>query len=451
MLDVKYYKDYRHNYLIIKDDGSLSENVYQRKMVAENKIKGLLDCQERYINGEILLYYEITSRQSLFHIYDGKRFGMEELGSFFVQLKVVNDMLQKYLLDGSCLILSPEYIFQNIETGEYSFLYYPGSGEGSLSKLMDFFISRVDSEDMEAVEAVYKIADLINREQFVLDEVLKWFQDDISEGKKGSHFHHEVQYQNQKLSSQSQGAKSQESGYGNDFLPNETEYDADGKGLCGASKQQTALVGKTMKENKRTFKKILPVLGLSVLGAGILIYIMYFYQLSYEEEIYLILGWILIAALILGTMIWYLFPLLNKKKMIQEQESAESEKYYAPIFENDESCSDEDMGNTVFIPWTENYENKLYSMDKKVKCHIDLGGLPLTVGKLAGAVDMVIDEKSISRMHAKFFRDGNKIYISDLNSTNGTFRNGMRLAPNASEIIEPGDEIRLGKLKFIYR
>ena len=64
---------------------------------------------------------------------------------------------------------------------------------------------------------------------------------------------------------------------------------------------------------------------------------------------------------------------------------------------------------------------------------------------------MVIDEKSISRMHAKFFRDGNKIYISDLNSTNGTFRNGMRLAPNASEMIEPGDEIRLGKLKFIYR
>ena len=54
-------------------------------------------------------------------------------------------------------------------------------------------------------------------------------------------------------------------------------------------------------------------------------------------------------------------------------------------------------------------KNKLYSMDRKNKCHIDL------------------------------------------NSTNGTFRNGMRLEPNASEIIEPGDEIRLGKLKFIYR
>ena len=47
--------------------------------------------------------------------------------------------------------------------------------------------------------------------------------------------------------------------------------------------------------------------------------------------------------------------------------------------------------------------------------------------------------------------DGNRFFITDLNSTNGTFRNGMRLEPNASEIIKPGDEIGIGKLKFIYR
>lgn len=450
MLDVKYFKDYRHNYLIIKDDGSLSENVYQRKMVAENTIKGLLNCQERYINGEILLYYEITSRQSLLHIYDGKSIGMKELGSFFVQLKVVNDMLQKYLLDGGSLVLLPEYIFQNIETGEYAFLYYPGSDEGSLSKLMDFFISKVNGEDMEAVEAVYKIADLINREQFVLDEVLKWFQDDISDRNK-NRSSYEMQYQSQNLSNQSQSGQALWSGYGREPLPDEREYNAQGGEPQNSVMARTSAEEVDVKENKRDFKKVLPVLGIGILGAGILTYIMYLYPLSYREELYIIGGWILIAALILCSIGWYLYPLLIKKEKIRQQESPEGEKYYTPVCESDESFSNTDIGNTVFIPWTENYENKLYSMDKKVKCHIDLGNLPLTVGKMAGAVDMVIDEKSISRMHAKFFRDGNKIYISDLNSTNGTFRNGMRLSPNASEIIEPGDEIRLGKLKFIYR
>ncbi len=180
MFDVKYYKDYRHNYLIIKENRNLKENVYQRKMVTENKIQGLLASQERYINGEVLLYYEITSKQSLLSIYDGKKIGMKELCRFFLQLKIVNDMLQKYLLDGSCLLLLPEYVFQNIETGEYAFLYYPDSEEKTFFQLMDFLISKVDNEDMKAVETVYKIADLVHQEQFVLDEVLKWFQDDIA-------------------------------------------------------------------------------------------------------------------------------------------------------------------------------------------------------------------------------------------------------------------------------
>ena len=46
MLNVRYYKDYRHNYLIMEDNGALTENVYQRKMISENKIKGLLPVSE---------------------------------------------------------------------------------------------------------------------------------------------------------------------------------------------------------------------------------------------------------------------------------------------------------------------------------------------------------------------------------------------------------------------
>ncbi|MDE7285252.1 MAG: FHA domain-containing protein [Lachnospiraceae bacterium] len=426
MLDVKYYKDYRHNYLIIKDNGSLSENVYQRKMVTENKIQGLLASQERYINGEILLYYEITSRQSLLSIYDGKKIRMEELCRFFLQLKIVNDMLQKYLLDGSCLLLLPEYVFQNIETGEYSFLYYPNAEEKSFFQLMDFFISKVDNEDMKAMETVYKIADLVHREQFVLDEVLKWFQDDVAgEEKNGNE-------------SRCQEIK---------FEKNDWQYEElnekEAKTAPQSSLEET--------KNKCTISPIAVSWGAGIAGAGILAYIKYSYQLSYQEEIYLIAGWIVLAGLLLGSSAWYVYSRITKRKCHEEQNDTKEIYRYAPTYENDTSIPDSDFGNTVYIPWTENYENKLYSLDRKMKCHIDLGRLPLIVGKLAGAVDMVIDEHSISRMHAKFFREGNKIYVTDLNSTNGTFRNGMRLAPNASEIIEPGDEIRLGKLKFIYR
>ena len=412
MLDVKYYKDYRHNYLIIKDNGSLSQNVYQQRMITENKIKGLLPTSEKHVNGELFLYYEITSKQSLQSSFDGKDININYLKKIFIQLKVVNDTLQKYLLDGSCLVLSPQYIFQNVETEELFFLYYPDTEVGTLTELMDFLIARVDDEDMEAVEAVYKIADLVHREQFVLDEILKWFEDE----------------QEEKVIAEKPDI----------YIENEFE-----------SINEENSSSKPC-DDKRVIK-ILPAIGFAAIAAGVLVYIMCFYQLSYRETIYLILGWGFVAAVLLSAAVWYFKPKvreLQRKEPLRFQEDAGN---LMKTYEVDKKVLLEDVGNTVFIPWTENCENKLYSMDRKNKCHIDLRKLPLTVGKLAGAVDMVIDEQSISRMHVRFTKAGSRICITDLNSTNGTFRNGMRLEPNASEIIEPGDEIRLGKLKFIYR
>ncbi|MDE6964757.1 MAG: FHA domain-containing protein [Lachnospiraceae bacterium] len=434
MLDIKYYKDYRHNYLILKDNGCLAENVYQRKMVTENKIKGLLESRERHINGDTLLYYEITSKQSLASIYDGKNIGTEQLCDFFMQMKRVNERLQKYLLDSSCLVLKPEYIFQDMERGEYYFLYYPDPEEGKFSELLDFLMARVSSEDMEAVEIVYKIADLTGKEQFVLDEILGWFQEDIIDAGKG----HKKE---QKIKDMP----------GRDFiLPKEG---GSIEGEDGEAGMPVDLVSENRGEERRKgIAAICAVWGTWILGSGVLVYLRSIYEFSGGENIYFLAGWIAmtVLALVFSAILFYNERIKSNKR--ERNQTLPEEAYrFVDTSEYETPPPSTEAGNTVFIPWTENCENKLYSMDRKNKCHIDLGKLPLTVGKMAGAVDMIVGEQSISRMHAKFSRDGNNIYITDLNSTNGTFKNGVRLMPNTSEMIEPGDEIRLGKLKFIYR
>lgn len=140
-------------------------------------------------------------------------------------------------------------------------------------------------------------------------------------------------------------------------------------------------------------------------------------------------------------------------KINKKEYTVDSYRYvrYQDVTEPEKTPQPDDSGHTVFIPWIENSDNKLYGIGKSNKYHIPLQKLPITVGKMAGAVDLVLNDQSVSRLHARISRDGNRFFITDLNSTNGTFRNGMRLEPNASEIIEPGDEIGIGKLKFIYR
>jgi len=56
------------------------------------------------------------------------------------------------------------------------------------------------------------------------------------------------------------------------------------------------------------------------------------------------------------------------------------------------------------------------------------------------------EKMGVSRVHAKIFTGGLKLYIEDLNSTNYTFLNRQKLTPGQRFEIVSGDEIRLGLL-----
>lgn len=54
------------------------------------------------------------------------------------------------------------------------------------------------------------------------------------------------------------------------------------------------------------------------------------------------------------------------------------------------------------------------------------------------------ETSGVSRRHAELLQQGNQWLIRDLGSTNGTFVNNQRLAANAQQRINAGDQIRLG-------
>lgn len=126
---------------------------------------------------------------------------------------------------------------------------------------------------------------------------------------------------------------------------------------------------------------------------------------------------------------------------------SEREGFVERVTETEE----QQYGNTVFFDSARIAEYKLYALDKKNKKHIELTRFPYTVGKMAGCVDCVLTDDSISRIHARFEKVGDSIQLTDMNSTNGTYRNGLRMQPQETVEIEPGDEIRFGNLNYCYR
>jgi FHA domain/Domain of unknown function (DUF1707) len=70
---------------------------------------------------------------------------------------------------------------------------------------------------------------------------------------------------------------------------------------------------------------------------------------------------------------------------------------------------------------------------------------PAMLGR-SRACDLVLADDSVSRRHAMVVREGDRIILTDLGSTNGTFVNGRRIT---QADVQPGDRLRLGGLDLV--
>lgn len=59
------------------------------------------------------------------------------------------------------------------------------------------------------------------------------------------------------------------------------------------------------------------------------------------------------------------------------------------------------------------------------------------------------DDLSVSRHHAQFKYSGNAYAVTDLNSSDGTYVNGIQLAPHTPRSLVAGDQVRIGKYEII--
>jgi ABC-type multidrug transport system ATPase subunit/pSer/pThr/pTyr-binding forkhead associated (FHA) protein len=71
--------------------------------------------------------------------------------------------------------------------------------------------------------------------------------------------------------------------------------------------------------------------------------------------------------------------------------------------------------------------------------------ITLSIGK--SDTDIVYKVADVSRMHAQIVYDGNRVYIQDCNSTNGTFINGVKISSGQLIQIKADDEISFSQSK----
>ncbi len=72
----------------------------------------------------------------------------------------------------------------------------------------------------------------------------------------------------------------------------------------------------------------------------------------------------------------------------------------------------------------------------------------VTVAGRHPAVDIFLDDVTVSRRHAEFRRSGTEFTVADLGSLNGTFSDGTRI--EGAVKIADGSEVQVGKFRFTF-
>ena len=91
---------------------------------------------------------------------------------------------------------------------------------------------------------------------------------------------------------------------------------------------------------------------------------------------------------------------------------------------------------------------KLMAVDAPASLEFKIGEHDFLIGKKDSNDGVILFSKMISRIHCKISCNDGDFYLTDLQSTNGTYINNRRLQPNQASGIKNGDIIRLADVEF---
>ena len=415
MIVSEYIKGLKNNYVRIRELSLPDERKYQYCIMKRGGISGFLSFEIRYIDTDAYMYYDITSKQNISTLYAKKPLDRNWVRDFFSAMKKVKNEAVRFLLDSSNIIWNPSNVFRDLTSGQFAFLYVPYLDEDNgMSEMIDFMLEHVDYSDDELVKLVYSVAeqykasgDIYLQEKVYMDvEGIKYNPDNKEDLCKDDEVMQDRNEPDEPKSAESDARVM------DDVYKNAEKI---GNGFKGIGERPLQLKPRAKDSDK---KKRQQTVGRSV---GLFSFI----------------------------------------KRARERDSILRDEYgYGDDYSGMEAVAEEllysdreteDLSEgTVFVDVAE--ENS------KVRLESETGALlyaldeePCIIGKKEAEADLVIDETGVSRMHAKVFLKDGDYYLEDLNSTNGTFKNGLKLKPYEQKKLERGDEIRIATRKIYFR
>ena len=456
----EYKRDINGNYLVLYETEEPDTTSYQVRMLVGNIVPSVLKCKVQGIDGQFMVCFDITSKQSVAILYEEKKIGYEDLRMILGGFVQGMEEMSEYLLNPGNLVVKPEYMYVDLEKRQLYFCYLPGYEEDVRQKfqeLTEYILPRLDHEDQKAVMLGYGVYRRALEDTFHLEYVKKeLYQERENSGEKNL----DVKLTEEKTENSTS------------VLPEKPQKIPEPDLELLWREEPEKFSGVSKKSNSPRTKKCLWKIILECCAGGIVILVLIgLKMLGYLPRISLIeiLGGII---LLMGIAMAVTFACSTKKPEKESEQRNETEdkrekKTFSPmssnmkmeIGEKKESLDEGQMlsteqgyfGETTLLSSTKVAgPASLVSKEPGELATIYLKEDLTIIGKMATASDAVIDLPTVSRMHAKIRKRDQDYYLTDLNSRNGTAVNGKLLKADEEYCLQDQDEVDFAQARYVF-
>ena len=453
----EYKRDMNHNYLILYGEDKINTDSYQVRMLVGNVIPSLLKCRIQGMDGRFLVYFDITSKQALSVLYEEKKMGVEDLRLIFGGFVKAMEDAAEYLMNPGQFIISPEYIYTDIEKQEIYFCMMPGYEKDIKEQfqfLTEYILPKIDHQDQDAVILGYGVYKRAMEDSFHLEHIKEELYK--TQGQQGT-----TTTKPEQMKTESEQRQESE-----DFNPEEEGF-----------WENEEINQEFVRDGEKSKRLSLPQkTGVIVLAAILLCGIAAITLMGYLP--YLETGTILgiIIVLVACVMLFVYVSKIKKKPGAlrqgreEEQDKPKGITGKVPTDQTDQSQNTiksvvkstnkpvvkssqlhADYGETVVLSaGAVSGPASLVSKEPGELATIYINEDLTVIGKLETACDAVISLPTVSRIHAKIRKKEDAYYLTDMNSRNGTAVNGRLLLPDEEYRLEPEDEVDFAQARYIF-
>ena len=479
----EYKRDINGNYLVLYENEEPDTSSYQMRMLVGNSIPSILKCRVQGVDGQFMVCYDITSKQSLISLYEEKKMGYEDLQMILGGFVQVMEDMSEYLLNPCRLVLKPEYMYVDVEKRQIYFCYLPGYDEDVRQKfqeLTEYILPILDHEDSKAVMLGYGIYRRALEDSFHLEYIKKELYQDREEIEKtvGSSILQESGTMTEKRCNSDGSEKI-------DLFEN--------YGESKEEKPQEEHLEELLWEEELSEKKKKDVGGTSkgfliwCVAAGFFALVVVAAEtLGYLPRVSMqvILG-VAAGIMVIGMLCtWGVSVIKNKncirhekKGHLEIQNKRENKKVSEDLGKDKVNFKDSIERNTTSMQNTAEvlHQKEKISISQKncgetvvLSANIVTGPATLVsrepgelatiylqneltvIGKMENAADAVIELPTVSRIHAKIRKREGEYYLTDLNSRNGTSVNGKILKGDEEYCLQDQDQIDFAQARYVF-